>query len=160
MKPSADVVVAPVSFSAPENVLLSPKRVELAAVIVIEPLPSNATLFIFCGVCNLVAVPALPVMFPTIVWMKVSRPANTLLSESSVEEAAVIVPELPSEIEVLLTVRDELVSPALFKVPDQSGVIVNVPPEFEIASATVSPLKDVEVVAIVIAPIWGVPYVC
>ena len=89
----------------------------------------------------------------------VCNPVQVLLSEKSVEEAVVIVPEEPSEMVVPFTVIDECVRPELSSVPESVGVTVNVPAEFEMVLPAVSPLKESVEVPIVIAPVCAVPYV-
>jgi hypothetical protein len=72
----------------PENVLLSAKRVDDAAVIVIAAEPSKFTLLMARGVVSFVAVPAFPVIEPVIAFAKVSLPEKALLSDNKVELAA------------------------------------------------------------------------
>ena len=76
--------------------MTSPRSDELAAVIVMFPLPSKATPLIFRAVCSLVAVPALPEIEPVTVVLKVLVPEKVLLSARSVEEAAVTVTDPPA----------------------------------------------------------------
>ena len=60
--------------------------------------------------------------------MKVLDPVKVLVSERSVEDAAVIVPEAPRETDVPLMVMDEFARPAFVRVPVIDGAKVKVPP--------------------------------
>ena len=63
MRPESDAIVgALLNVLLPLQVLVLERRVEEAAVIVMSPEPSNATVLMFFVAASLVAVAALPVM--------------------------------------------------------------------------------------------------
>ncbi len=72
----------------PENVLVSVSNVEDAALRTIFDDPLKETPLIVRAFWSVVTVLALPLIEPTIVELKVFVPANVLLSDKSVEEAA------------------------------------------------------------------------
>lgn len=77
------------------NEFISPSSVVEATTMFVDPLkftPLMVRVF-----CRIVAVPALPVMLPVIVLPNVFVPVKLLLFARSVEEAAVMVPEDPSD---------------------------------------------------------------
>ncbi len=160
--PETEPVIVLENVFVPANVLLSARRVDVAALSVMLPVPSKDTPLIVRAFWRAVAVPALPDTAPVMSDEKVFVPEKVLLFASRVDDAAVMVPFPPREIEVPLTVRLELVSPALLRVPVSVGVPkVKVPPEFVIVCDTVSPLKELaEEVANVIAPFCAVPKDC
>lgn len=75
------------NLSVPLKVFESPNRVEDAANIVMFDPPLNDTPLIVRPVCKSVAVPALPVIDPTMVCIKVFSPDQVFESERSVLEA-------------------------------------------------------------------------
>ena len=64
------------NLSVPENVLLSARAVELAALTVMAAVPSKFTPLIARGVANWVAVPALPEILPVMRLVNVCVPAQ------------------------------------------------------------------------------------
>ena len=93
------VVVASPNVFSPVQVLLFARRVEEAAVMVMSPVPSKLTPFMFLPVSSAVAVPAFPDMSPVMMFEKVLLPENVLLSARSVVEAVSSVshPNIPPE---------------------------------------------------------------
>ena len=72
---------------APVKVLLSARRVEEAALMVISPVPSKETPLMRRAVCNAVAVEALPVKLPKIPPEAVKTPV--IVEEAEMVEEAV-----------------------------------------------------------------------
>jgi hypothetical protein len=86
-------------------------------------LPLNDTPFIVLAVCKVVAVLALPLMFPEMVFENVSFPENVLVSPKSVELAAVTVSFVSPSVSVWpLRTMVECASPAFESVPEMVGV--------------------------------------
>jgi hypothetical protein len=113
----------PVNRLFPLNALLSDRSVEDAAVIVMFDPPLNDTPLIVRGVWRREAVPAFPETEPVIRDEKTLFPLNALLSDRSVEEAAVIVMFDPPLNETPLMVRGVWRRDAVPAFPETEPVI-------------------------------------
>ena len=79
---------------------------------------------------------------------------------ASVRSNAGVASEPPSETDTPPYETEELVRPELFRVPENDGVKVKVPPEFVTEFPRVSPLNDWVEVASVTAPVCAEPNEC
>jgi hypothetical protein len=129
----------------PEKVLVFARRVEDAAVTVMFAVPSKEVPLMVRGVWSAVAVPAFPEMEPEMVDEKVLLPLKMLLSERSVELAAVTVPLPPSEMDVPFTVSDELASAAFATEPAVSAAPSTEPAEEMVRAFDMYASETVEV---------------